>query len=153
MYRPTVGSARFVLAVLVMTGGCAGGGVGIPVAALHVPPRSMGQRFCSDSALTDSTVYDTTQVTQRPVVYDAPPLKYPAHARAHGVHGRVLLAVTVNRDGRADAQSIQAISSPDVELTDAAIRWVRSAKFEPVCLDGRPVRTRVAVPVDFTRDN
>src|SRR5438093_2676997 len=130
MYRPTVGSARFVLAVLVMTGGCAGGGVGIPVAALHVPPRSMGQRFCSDSALTDSTVYDTTQVTQRPVVYDARPLKYPypAHARAHGVHGRVLLAVTVNRDGRADAQSIQASSSPDVEFPDAAIRWGRSAQ-------------------------
>jgi TonB family protein len=144
-------SARFFLATLGIAVGCAGGGVGVPVGLFRVPPPSGDQRFCADSALADSTVYDTTQVTQRPVIYDAPPLKYPANARAHGVHGRVVLAVTINRDGRADAQSIEAISSPDVELTDAAVRWVRGAKFEAVCRDGRPVRVRVAVPVDFTR--
>jgi len=143
-------STRFLLAHLLLTIGCAGGGVGVPMGTFHVPAPSGDQRFCGDSALADSVVYDTTQVTQRPVVYEAPPLKYPAKARAHGIHGRVLLAVTINRDGRADAQSIQAISSPDAELTDAAIRWVRSAKFEPVCREGRPVRVRIAVPVDFT---
>ena len=151
--RDSLGNAMntcFRLAPLLLTVGCAGGGVAVPMGAFHLPPPSGDQRFCGDSALADSVVYDTTQVTQRPVVYEAPPLKYPAKARANGIHGRVLLAVTINRDGRADAQSIQAISSPDVELTEAAIRWVRSAKFEPVCREGRPVRVRVAVPVDFT---
>jgi TonB family protein len=142
-------SARFYLVPVLMTLACAGGGVGVPIGVWRVPPASGDQRFCGDSALQDSTLYDTTQVTQRPVLYDAPSLKYPRSARARGVHGRVLLAVTINRTGRADAQSIEALSSPDVELTQAAVRWVRGARFEPACLNRRPVRIRVAVPVDF----
>lgn len=94
-------------------------------------------------------MHDTTQVTQRPVLYEAPTLRYPAKAHAQGIQGRVLLAVTINADGRADARSIETISSPDAVLTDEAARWVRGAKFEPACLAGRPVRLRVAIPVDF----
>jgi TonB family protein len=101
--------------------------------------------------LSDSTVYDTTQVTQRPILYEAQPVHYPAKARARGVEGRVLLAVTINADGLPDVPSIQMISSPDSELTVAAVRWVRSAKFEPVCLATKAVRVRVAIPVEFKR--
>jgi len=87
----------------------------------------------------------------RPILYEAEPIRYPAKARARGVDGRVLLAVTINADGRPDAQSIQTISSPDSELTGAAVQWVRSAKFEPVCLATKAVRVRVGIPVDFKR--
>ena len=123
----------------------------VPLATLGTVTASGHSTFCGGMALSDSTVYDTTQVIQRPVVYDAPRLHYPAQARARGVEGRVLLAVTVNADGRPDPQSIQTISSPDSELTIAAVRWVRGAKFEPVCLAGEAVRVRVAIPVDFKR--
>lgn len=136
--------------LLAVTAGCAGGGVAVPVALFHVGGSPGHPTFCGDSALLDSTVYDTTQVTQRPVLYEAPTLRYPKKSRAQGIQGRVLLAVTINADGRADARSIETISSPDSVLTDAAARWVRSAKFEPACLTGRPVRLRVAIPVDFT---
>jgi len=100
------------------TGCAAGGGVIVPLATLGTATASAHPTFCSDTALSDSTVYDTTQMTGRPVLYDAQPLRYPAKARARGVEGRVLLAVTINADGRPDPQPIQMISSPDSELTN-----------------------------------
>jgi len=123
----------------------------VPLATFGTATASGHSTFCGGMALSDSTVYDTTQVTERPVLYDAQPLHYPAKARARGVEGRVLLAVTINADGRPDTQSIETISSPDSALTDAAARWVRSAKFEPVCRAGSAVRVRVGIPVDFKR--
>jgi TonB family protein len=139
--------------LLVTVLGCAGGGVGVivPIATLGTATASGHSTFCGGITLSDSTVYDTTQVTERPILYEAQPLKYPARARARGAEGRVLLAVTINADGLPDVHSIQTISSPDSELTGAAVRWVRSAKFEPVCLATKAVRVRVAIPVDFKR--
>jgi TonB family protein len=146
-------NTRLTLAaqLLLVTGlGCAGGGgVIVPLATFGRATASPHPTFCGDTASSDSTVYDTTQVTQRPILYQAHPLRYPATARARGVQGRVLLAVTINPDGRAAAQSIQMISSPDSELTAAAVEWIRGARFEPVCVDAKAVRVRVAVPVDF----
>jgi len=141
--------ARLMLIALAATLGCVGAGVIFPVATARVPGQPGTETFCGSAASPDSTVYDTTQVTQRPVLYDANTLKYPGTARARRVQGRVLLAVTVNVDGRPDPQSIETLSSPDAELTDAATHWVRSAMFVPACLSGRSVRVRVAIPVDF----
>jgi TonB family protein len=146
-------SPRYPLVLLVALHGCAMGGVGVivPAATFGTATASGHSTFCGGMAASDSTVYDTTQVTERPLLYEVQPLRYPKKARARGVEGRVLLAVTINADGRPDAQSIQTISSPDSELTDAAVRWVRSARFEPVCLADRAVRVRVAITVDFKR--
>ena len=139
--------------LLVMVLGCAGGhGVIVPIATFGRATASAHSTFCGGIMMSDSTVYDTTQVTTRPILYKAEPLHYPAKARARGAEGRVLLAVTINADGRPDLPSIQTMSSPDSELTDAAVRWVRSAKFEPVCLATKAVRVRVAIPVDFKRE-
>ena len=138
--------------LLVTVLGCAGGGVVVPLGTLGTATAAGHSTFCGDIAFSDSTVYDTTQVTERPILYKAEPLHYPAKARARGVEGRVLLAVTINADGRPDLPSIQTISSPDSELTDAAVRWVRTARFEPVCRASTAVRVRVAIPVDFKRE-
>jgi periplasmic protein TonB len=142
-------NSRSLPLLLVLAVGCAGGRVFVPLATFGTATASPHPTFCSGTAVSDSTVYDTTQMTERPVLYDAEPLRYPAKARARGVEGRVLLAVTINADGRPDAQSIQTISSPDSELTNAAVQWVRGARFEPVCLAGRAVRVRIGIPVDF----
>ena len=142
--------ARASLILLTAGLGCAQTGVGViyPVATFGTATGAAHSNFCGVAA--DSTVHDTTEVTQRPVLYAAPDLHYPRTARARGVQGRVLLAVTINADGRADAPSIEPISSPDSELTAAAIKWVRGARFEPVCVASGAVRVRVAIPVDFT---
>lgn len=143
-------SPRSVLMLLVLTIGCAAGaGVIVPIATFGQKTSSAHSTFCSGPTTSDSTVYDTTQVTQRPVLYEAQPLHYPRKARARGAQGRVLLAVTINADGRPDDQSIQKISSPDSELTYEATRWLKSAEFIPVCRAGSAVRVRIVLPVDF----
>src|SRR2546421_9870317 len=96
---------RFLPLLLVIALGCAGGAVLVPIATLGTATGAGHPTFCSGTA-ADSTVYDTTQVIQRPVLYHAQPLHYPSKARVRGVEGRVLLAVTINADGRPDAQSI-----------------------------------------------
>jgi len=132
-----------LLVVVVL--GCAPGPV--PPRVVIGPP--VPRTSCTGTASTDSAVYDAAQVTERPVVYDGPILNYPPELRAAGVQGRVLLSVVINTDGRADAGSIEAIRSPDFGLTYEARRWVVGAKFWPGCLTGRPVRVRVAIPIDF----
>jgi len=132
-----------VLVVAIL--GCAPGPV--PPRVVVGPP--VPRTSCSGVVSTDSTVYDTIQVTERPVAYDGPILNYPSELRAAGVQGRVLLAVVIKTDGRADTRSIEAIHSPDSGLTYEATRWVVGAKFWPGCLAGRPVRVRVAIPIDF----
>jgi TonB family protein len=127
----------------------AGGWVVVPLVTVSSKSISGRSTFCGVIDVADSTVYDTTQVTERPVLYEARDLQYPRSARARGAQGRVWLAVTVNADGSADAKSIQTISSPDSMLTRAATDWVLGAEFMPVCRAGKAVRVRVAMPVDF----
>lgn len=140
-------NARVLLLVLLC--GCAGGGVVLPLATFGTATGSAHSTFCGAVDASDSTVYDSMQVTQRPVLYEAEDPHYPRRARAHGAQGHVLLAVTIDAHGRAEAHSIQTISSPDSALTDAAVEWIRGAKFIPVCRAGKAVRVRAAIPVDF----
>ena len=140
--------ALFVVLVMI---GCAPTAGRVWGPGFHVQSPVGRERFCADGMSSDSTVYDTTQVTQRPLLYEADELRHPSSRRARDLEGRVLLAVTVNADGLSDLASIQTISSPDSDLTRAAVRWLRTADFIPACLNGRAVRTRVVVPVDFKR--
>lgn len=138
-----------LLLVISLTIGCAQTGARVWGPGLHVQTTAGRERFCANGMSPDSTVHDTIQVAQRPVLYAAEQVRHPP--QAPDLEGRVVLAVTINGDGSPDLASIQTISSPDSELTRAAVRWLRSADFIPACLDGRAVRTRIAVPVDFKR--
>ncbi len=74
---------RSVPLLLVGALGCAAGGLGVvvPIATLGTATAAGHSTFCGDIAFSDSTVYDTTQVTERPILYKAEPLHYPAKAR------------------------------------------------------------------------
>ncbi len=140
-----------LLPVVSLMMGCTQNGARLWGPGFHVQSAAGAEHFCANGISSDSTVYDTTQVVQRPLLYSAEEMRRPSSLRARDLEGRVLLGVIVNADGRPDAASIQVISSPDSELTSAAVRWLRMASFIPACLDSRAVRTRVAVPVDFKR--
>ena len=97
----------------------------------------------------DTTIYDTTQVTTRPTVLSGPSLEYPERARQQRITGRVSLALVVNADGRVQEGSIRVLESPDRLLERPSINYARAAVFQPACLDGRAVRVRLRVPIDF----
>jgi protein TonB len=84
------------------------------------------------------------------VAYDANPAPaYPLVARRLGMEGVVLLEVLVAPDGRAaDVRVTQ--SSGHAPLDDSALRTVRERwHFIPAQRDGRPVESRVTVPIRF----
>jgi protein TonB len=100
-------------------------------------------------SLADTTVYDTTQVTTRPLILSGPDLHYPDRARQEGIQGRVVLAVVVNADGKVEPSSVRVAEVANYQLEREATRYARGALFQPACLDGRPVRVRVRLPIDF----
>ena len=104
---------------------------------------------CAGLTSTDSTVYDTTQVTERPSLRTAPELKYPPLQRDLLIGGRVIMAVVVRPDGTTDQSSVQLVQTVDPAIDREALRWILSVSYWPACRDGRPVNTRVAQPLDF----
>ena len=104
---------------------------------------------CAGLASTDSAVYDTTQVTERPRVRSAPEPRYPPMERGLGREGQVILAVVIGPDGAPDLNSLRIVDNLGPAFDREALRWIWSASYWPACRDGRPVRARVAQPVDF----
>ena len=104
---------------------------------------------CSGLVSTDSMIYDTTQVTERPTIRTAPEVRYPQMQRDLHIGGRVLLGVVVGSNGAPEANSVQVLERVDSALDRSAVRWLLSSTYWPACRDGRPVRARIAQPLDF----
>lgn len=76
-------------------------------------------------------------------------LDYPAYANLKKQEGDVLLAVDVSANGRPTRVEVET-SSGFKSLDEAAVAGVRRYfRFKPAQLDGKPVATRVQVPVQF----
>ena len=122
------------------------------LAACAANSQVAGNSCGSMSAVTasaDTTVYDTTQVTRRAIILERTELHYPDRPRQQGVQGRVVLSVLINAHGRVEASSVRLIESVDHLLDAEAMRYARGAVFQPACLNGRAVRVRVRLPIDF----
>ena len=121
--------------------------------ACAVNSRSPKPTSCSLGAqahvASDSTVYDTTQVTEQPINRGGTRLRYPRGPLNEGVQGRVLLALILNADGTADRPSVRVLHSVHPALDAEAVRYALQAFFWPACLKGRAVRVRITMPIDF----
>lgn len=81
----------------------------------------------------------------RPVVQPAP--DYPYSLRQAGIAGSVTIEFIVGTDGHVI--SAEATRSTHREFTEPAVRAVLHWKFEPGTINGRKVRFRMAVPIEF----
>ena len=102
-----------------------------------------------DTALPDTMVYDTTQVTHKPELMSVPQLRYPEGPRDRGVQGRIILAFIIDPHGQAEPHSISVEQRLDPEMDREAASFVERAWFRPACRAGVPVRVRIQLPVDF----
>jgi TonB family protein len=100
-------------------------------------------------ASVDTTLYDTTQVYERPTARFLPQLTFPEGADRRRDHGRVVVTAIVNADGAIDQSSIAITQSVHPLLDAAARRFVSGATLWPACRQGAPVRVRIAVPIVF----
>ncbi len=80
-----------------------------------------------------------------------PPPRYPTDAARDGISGRVILLVDVAPDGSVMHAVIET-SQPAGVFDAATLEVVKQWKFNPAFESGKPVASRVRVPVDFQAD-
>jgi len=85
----------------------------------------------------------------KPVVIQNTPPSYPDLARRNGWEGRVMIRVDVSAEGRPLSTTIAQSSGFGV-LDQAALRAVKSWRFQPRTIDGTPTSGTVEVPVNFS---
>ena len=115
-----------------------------PLQQLRPAPTS-----CAAVRSADSTIFDSTQVTEQPVLRSVATLEYPAAARRRKSQGRVLVSAVVSSEGAVEPASVTIATSADAILDAEARRVVSLGTFWPGCRDGAAVRTRIAVPFEF----
>ena len=75
-------------------------------------------------------------------------MRYPAAAKEKGIKGRVIVSFVVDKEGNITLPTLIKGVSP--ELNEEAIRLVKSMpKWEPGRQNGKPVRVRFIIPVEF----
>lgn len=90
-------------------------------------------------------------VTPKARVGDAnhtPAPKYPAEALAQRIGGKMVLAIDIDATGKPiEVEVVQSEPAGvfDQATVDAAMQW----RFQPEIKDGKPVSSRVRVPVEF----
>jgi periplasmic protein TonB len=77
-----------------------------------------------------------------------PPPPYPPLSRRMGEEGKVILRVSVNPQGTADAVEVRT-SSGSARLDDSALKTVRSWRFIPAKRGDTAVQSWVLVPIIF----
>jgi serine/threonine-protein kinase len=77
---------------------------------------------------------------------------YPPVLRDARVSGDVILSFIVDRDGRVEPGTIQAVNSADPQFVEAARRVAERMRFRPGRVRDEAVRTSVQVPVSFRPD-
>jgi TonB family protein len=71
---------------------------------------------------------------------------YPPEALAQGIRGIVILDLVIDERGRVeDVTVIRSIPGLDEAAVAAARQW----QYQPVKIDGRPVKVRLTVPITF----
>jgi TonB family protein len=111
---------------------------------VHTEPTS-----CASAKSADTTVYDTTQLSERPVPRSIPELVYPEQARKDKLKGLVIVNAVVTTDGAIDPTSVTVAMRAHPVLDAEAERVVLLATFWPGCRDSVAVRSRISIPFDF----
>ena len=73
---------------------------------------------------------------------------YPQVAFRAGIHGQVVVSITVGSDGRLLASSIRS-SSGSTLLDDAALEAVRESRYRPPMLLGIPMQRSFTIAFTF----
>jgi protein TonB len=75
-------------------------------------------------------------------------LKYPTQARRMGVEGTVIVVFVINTDG--SIQDVEVLRGIGGGCDEEAVKIVKGApKWEPGKQRGKPVRTRMRLPIRF----
>ena len=113
------------------------------------PAAAPAQRPAPAPAPQGERVYPEDSVTDRPVLVDHPPIRYPDSLKAAGIGGHVLIEAIIDTTGHTDSASVRVDSSSDPRFDAGAREVVLGSRFRPGGIDGRPVRVRVKIPLNY----
>ncbi|MCD4813896.1 energy transducer TonB [bacterium] len=120
-------------------------------AALQVDPGfgDFSLQFGLRDQLTrESLVFELSEVDESPEpIRKIKPL-YPAQARLKKINGCVMVSIIVTTDGSVEAVKVTS-AEPAGVFEASAIKAVSKWRFTPGKRNGKKVRTRVLVPIDF----
>jgi protein TonB len=102
------------------------------------------------SELGGPAPFDLSKLDRVPRATVQRPPNYPAGMKQSGTSGSVTVEFVVDTDGHV--VQVEAIRSTHREFVEPALRAVRTWQFEPGKRNGKPVRFRMAVPIEFSLD-
>jgi protein TonB len=98
----------------------------------------------AEAAMASIEPVAVSELAERALLTDQPPLDYPASAR--GQQGTVILQVLIGRDGLVqDAKFMQG----SLAFARAAIDGVKQWKFKPYAMNGRAVSVQTQLTINF----
>ena len=103
-----------------------------------------GSALC---AIADAPVVHT-KVDESPQPMRTPPPVYPAHLKAQGVSGMVVLDVVIDDQGQVSQAEV--VKSTDDAFNAPSVDAVRTWVFKPAKKDGATVWVRLRLPVKFS---
>src|SRR5262245_2755079 len=75
--------------------------------------------------------------------------RFPKEARRHEDRGLVKILAIIEADGTVGDVEVRQSSNPGRGFEDAAVEAVKQWRYEPGTIEGRPVRIRCLLTVDF----
>lgn len=105
--------------------------------------------LCLSLGLTSVFAQSAFDEAPRPLRNPAP--SYPAELKPEKLKVKVLLAVFIDEKG--DVSDVKVVKSNDSRFDDAAVMMVKANwKFTPALLSGKPVASKLNIPVRFDPD-
>lgn len=95
-----------------------------------------------------NALFDSGDLDQPPRAVTKFPPQYPPSMRRKGITGRVIVAVQLSPSGAISQTSIKT-SSGHTALDRAAEQAIRKWRFKPGMKRGKPVRSKVNIPMNF----
>jgi TonB family protein len=100
-----------------------------------------------------TSVWDAKDVTVQPALINERTVSrmvshsYPGHLLDSGITGNAMLELTIDSRGQVEQAAVVGATNRDFGLV--AKDFARAMRFTPAKVDGRAVRCRVTVPVQF----
>lgn len=98
---------------------------------------------------THAGIYADRWVDERPELLGHPAVSYPAILRQAGIDGRAMVEAVIDTTGRAERGSIRVLSATNPLFAPPAAAAVAVSIYRPGKINGRVVRVRVQIPIDF----
>jgi TonB family protein len=106
-------------------------------------------RACPPAPIRTDSVYRSEDVTDPPIRVFSPAVRYPDVLRQQRIGGHVVVQFVVDTLGRAESESLRVVESTRELFGPPAMEIVRASRFLPGHLNGRRVRVRVQMPINF----